>query len=102
MSAECHKHGIDIVYPKGTWPVGICTVCEQEFERNELLDLLRASVITSDSSLIDEDHNCDDLFDKGLVRLERDFTDEYLTVLTDKGREAIKHRLNWLSTKKEN
>jgi len=28
MSAECRKHGCDIVYPEGSWPVGVCPECE--------------------------------------------------------------------------
>jgi hypothetical protein len=38
MSAECHKHGCDIVYPEGTWPVGVCQVCELEAKLLAALD----------------------------------------------------------------
>jgi hypothetical protein len=38
MSAECSKHGTDIVYPEGTWPVGVCPSCE----RDALLAVMRA------------------------------------------------------------
>jgi hypothetical protein len=30
MSAECSKCGTDIVYPAGTWPLGVCPVCPPE------------------------------------------------------------------------
>lgn len=35
MSAECSKHGTDIVYPEGTWPVGVCSDCERDDLREE-------------------------------------------------------------------
>jgi hypothetical protein len=38
MSAECQKHGCDIVYPEGTWPVGMCQVCELEAKLLAALD----------------------------------------------------------------
>jgi hypothetical protein len=50
---------------------------------------LRALALANDALLIGDEQECDDLFDAGLIRLERDFTDEYLTVLTDKGRAAV-------------
>jgi hypothetical protein len=30
VSAECHIHGCDLVYPEGSWPVGVCDICESE------------------------------------------------------------------------
>lgn len=35
MSAECHKHGTDLVYPDGSWPVGVCEACEREQAEEE-------------------------------------------------------------------
>ena len=29
MSAECHRCGLDIVYPVGTWPIGECPSCSR-------------------------------------------------------------------------
>lgn len=43
MSAECQKHGTDIVYPPGTWPVGVCPECEHEDEGARLHALLDAA-----------------------------------------------------------
>ena len=36
MSAECDKHGTDLVYPEGSWPVGVCPVCEKDDELESL------------------------------------------------------------------
>ncbi len=36
MSAECSKHGTDLVYPEGTWPVGVCPSCEREQQRIDI------------------------------------------------------------------
>lgn len=38
MSAECDKHGTDIVYPPGTWPLGVCPECEHELTEKALRD----------------------------------------------------------------
>ena len=43
MSAECSKHGTDIVYPAGTWPIGVCPVCEAESERATLVEIAEAA-----------------------------------------------------------
>ena len=34
MSAECYKHGTDLVYPDGSWPVCVCPTCENEKTEN--------------------------------------------------------------------
>lgn len=41
MSAECHDCGSDIVYPEGTWPIGVCPVCESNAEVERLRGWLR-------------------------------------------------------------
>jgi len=40
MSAECSRCGFDIVYPAGTWPVGLCQNCTQADRIDELEDAL--------------------------------------------------------------
>ena len=34
MSAHCNTCGMDIVYPEGTWPLGTCTRCDMEADRD--------------------------------------------------------------------
>lgn len=58
-----------------------------------LQQAVRALAASYDGSLLDDEHDLDDLFDAGVIGCERDFTDEYLTVLTTEGREAIRRLL---------
>lgn len=37
MSAECYKHGCDLVY-REAWPVGVCPQCEYERRERTLLE----------------------------------------------------------------
>lgn len=41
MSAECEKCGFDIVYPDGTWPIGVCLNCSQADEIEALKRAVR-------------------------------------------------------------
>lgn len=59
----------------------------------DALRLLRALAASNDDSLLGDEADVDDLFDAGLIALHRDITDEYLTELTDKGRDAIRAAL---------
>ena len=62
MSAHCEKHGCDIVYPSGTWPLGVCPVCEVETKLDKewtLADRL-ARLLT---------HARDDVSDRSLIAL---------------------------------
>lgn len=43
MSAHCSTCGTDIVYPEGTWPIGVCPVCS----RGELLEKLTRLIALS-------------------------------------------------------
>lgn len=56
----------------------------------EMHALLRAMAAAYDGDLIREDAEVDDLFDAGLLSLARDITGEATTILTDKGRDAIR------------
>lgn len=56
--------------------------------------LLRAFAAAHDDSLLGEEADVEDLFTAGLIELRRDITDdEYLTDLTNKGRDAIRAAL---------
>lgn len=64
-------------------------------ERSNLspVDALRALAATQyggDGDLLDGDHDCTDLYDAGLIRADRDISDEYLISLTPKGADAIR------------
>lgn len=41
MSAHCSKHGCDLVYPPGTWPLGECRECVLDAEVEQLRDAIR-------------------------------------------------------------
>jgi hypothetical protein len=56
----------------------------------EALDALRCVVATQDSNLMEEDHDLDDLFERGLIATVRDYADEYHAVLTPNGRAFVR------------
>lgn len=58
-------------------------------EREEL-DALRCMVAASDATLMEEDHDLEDLFERKLLTLQRDYCDEYHCVLTPNGRALVR------------
>lgn len=71
----------------------------QASERAVLRRALLALAVSTDASVVGEDGDGWDeeiqaLFDCGLIRLQRDFADEYLTVLTASGRDFIRNALD--------
>jgi hypothetical protein len=65
-----------------------------EAQRDEALELARAIAAANDSSLLDEEDECDEPFRRGWLRTERDFTDEYHAVLTPAGRDEARRILS--------
>jgi hypothetical protein len=73
-----------------------------EYEGESLLDRVRvleealiALAAANDDYLLPDDDGdcCEPLFEKKLIRLSRDYCDEYTTVLTNEGREFIRRAL---------
>jgi hypothetical protein len=73
-----------------------------EYEGESLLDRVRvleealiALAAANDDYLLPDDDGdcCEPLFEKKLIRLSRDYCDEYTTVLTNEGRQFIRRAL---------
>lgn len=60
-------------------------------------DAVRALAFAYDGSLVDDDHEADDLFGAGVLKSVRDCTDEYITELTPDGRDALRRLLDSLN-----
>lgn len=64
-----------------------------EMGRLSYIDVMRALALVLDESLLPEDCDCEDLFDRGFVRQWRDITDEYQVDFTKNGAQAIREIL---------
>jgi hypothetical protein len=57
-------------------------------------DLLRAVALVLDERLVPNEHDCEDLYARGLVKLSRDITDEHVTELTPLTADLVRDALS--------
>jgi hypothetical protein len=63
-------------------------------ERDDARDAARILAAARDGSLLYEDTEVDDLFDRGLIRSVRDYTDEYHAEMTPEGEALVRRVVN--------